>query len=59
MGTVPGGNNLFSQDWALATAVTVNNLPVNGSTLYVRVWSKINGAFQFLDYTFTAVGMLP
>jgi hypothetical protein len=34
----------------------VSNLPANGSTIYVRLYSYINGAWQFTDYTYTSTG---
>src|SRR5262249_59167719 len=34
--------------------VTVNNLPTDKRTIYVRLWSLIGGAWQFNDYTYTA-----
>jgi hypothetical protein len=37
-----------------ATSVTVSDLPSDSSTVYVRLWSLINGALQFKDYTYTA-----
>src|SRR5262249_12820656 len=39
------GNNL---------SATVNGLPADGRTLYVRLWSLISGQWQFNDYTYTA-----
>jgi hypothetical protein len=38
-----------------ATNVTVNNLPVNGETIYARLWTNFNGVWAHVDYTFTAV----
>jgi hypothetical protein len=32
----------------------VTNLPTNGETLYARLYSLINGAWQYHDYTYTA-----
>lgn len=37
-----------------ATSYTATNLPTNGTTLYVRLYSLINGAYQFNSYTYTA-----
>jgi len=36
--------------------VTVTTLPTDGSKVYVRLWSKINGIWNFIDYTYTASG---
>jgi hypothetical protein len=31
-------------------------LPTNGQPIYVRLWSWLNGAWQWNDYTYTAAG---
>ena len=36
------------------TSVTVNNLPVNGGTIYARVYTDYKGTHLYKDYTFTA-----
>ncbi|MGB9609506.1 MAG: hypothetical protein ACPL7M_00925 [Bryobacteraceae bacterium] len=56
IGLWQGGNTIFSQDMNTAQQATVTNLPVDGSTLYVRLWSYIDGAWQFNDYTYRAAG---
>jgi serine protease len=33
---------------------TVSTLPINGSTVRVRLWTRLAGAWQFNDYTYTA-----
>jgi hypothetical protein len=40
---------------AATTSLTVNGLPADGSAVYVRLSSNINGSWQYLDYTYTAV----
>jgi hypothetical protein len=32
----------------------VTNLPINGGAVYARLYSKINNAWVFTDYTYTA-----
>ncbi len=54
VGTSPGTYNLVNFGGGSATSYTANNLPTNGSTLYARLWSKINGVLQYNDYTYTA-----
>jgi hypothetical protein len=49
IGTWLGGDNLFSQDMAASLSANVTTLPVNGSLLYVRLWSYINGSWQYND----------
>ena len=53
-GTNLGGNQLYSQSRGTSLSGTVSGLPVNGSTLYVRLWSKISAVWQFNDYVFIA-----
>ena len=55
VGTVPGTNNLYSayEDGALTD--TVNNLPADGRTFYVTLWSLLNGTWTPVSYEYTAV----
>ena len=34
----------------------VTGIPINGTTLYARIYSLISGAWQYNDYTYTAFG---
>ncbi len=54
VGTSVGANDLYGQDQGLNQSVTVNNLPQNGSTLYVRLYWEISGVWYATDYTYTA-----
>jgi hypothetical protein len=54
VGTIPGGSNLGGLNTLTATSATVNNLPKNGSTIYVRLYSWINAGWQYTDYTYVA-----
>jgi GH35 family endo-1,4-beta-xylanase len=53
-GTTPGGTNIVSKSTGLAVDAVVGNLPVDGSKIYIRLWSLIGAAWQFTDYTFQA-----
>lgn len=55
VGTSAGNNDLYGADQNLNLSTTVN-LPTNGKPVFVRLWSYINGAWQFTDYQFTAAG---
>jgi hypothetical protein len=59
VGLWQGGNTLFSQDMVNATSASVSGLPNDASTVYVRLWSYINGGWQYNDYTYTASGTAP
>jgi hypothetical protein len=48
----PGGSDLYLYKGA-ALSTSVPTLPANGVTVYARLYSKINGAWQFNDYLYT------
>src|SRR5579871_354659 len=61
VGSVQGGNDLYGQNQNLGLTATVSNLPTDGRTLYVRLWSLVNGAatdisigWHFNDYQYLA-----
>ncbi len=54
VGSELGVGNYFGAGVGLSTSRTVTNLPLDGSTVYVRLWTK-NGGYWFNgDYTYTA-----
>lgn len=56
VGSTPGGQDLYSASQGTNLSVTVSGLPTDGRTLYVRLWSFINGTWEGNDYTYTAAG---
>ena len=52
--TGAGSSNLYNSGNVTATTETVSDLPSNGETVYVRLYSLINGAWQYTDYTYMA-----
>lgn len=59
VGSTLGGSNLANvvtnpNSGASPNAATVTTLPANGSTVYVRIRSLINGVWQFNSYTVTS-----
>jgi Abnormal spindle-like microcephaly-assoc'd, ASPM-SPD-2-Hydin len=54
--TGSGSSNLYNSGTTTATSLTVSGLPVNGTTVYARLFSTINGGYQIEDSTFTAAG---
>jgi len=48
-----GSYNLFNSTPITAIQASVTGLPTNGTTLYVRLYSMINGAWQYNDYIYT------
>jgi len=53
VGTSPGDNSYYAYS-GTAQSVNVTGLPVDGRTIYVRLFSLINGTYQYRDYTYTA-----
>ncbi len=53
VGTSQGASNIYCNGYITGTSVTATELPTNGSTIYVRLWSN-NGQWFYNDYTFIA-----
>ncbi len=53
-GATAGSNSYFGRSTGLSTSQSVANLPVNGSTVYVRLWTRFAAGWQFTDYSYTA-----
>lgn len=61
IGTTQGSSDIHSSG-SLANTVTtrtVTGLPTTGIPLWARFWWKINGAWQYADYAYTAAGSSP
>ncbi|MGO9796580.1 MAG: hypothetical protein ACLPLZ_10865 [Terracidiphilus sp.] len=57
VGTSPGGADLVNIYPTFGTAVPVD-LPTNGATIYVRLWTVFNGpTYVYNDYTYTEFDM--
>lgn len=55
IGTSAGAMDLYNQGQSLNTSATVNGLPMNSSTLYVRLFTMMkDGTWQYNNYTYTA-----
>ncbi len=54
LGASQGAGNLYNAGQTTATTVTTGNLPVNGATIYARLWTNLNNSWKYVDYTFTA-----
>jgi hypothetical protein len=53
----PGGSDLDSINAGSQTTLTLTNLPLDGSTIYVRLSALLGGNWQHADYSFTAAGV--
>jgi hypothetical protein len=56
VGSAVGQGNIFGQNVGLTTSQTVNGLPTNGSTVYVKLWTLLGGTWLSNDYTYKAAG---
>ena len=48
------GGDIVTMSCGLDQSVLVDNIPTNGTFVYVRLWSKIGGGWMFSDYQYTA-----
>jgi len=54
-GSTQGGNQYYqSGNLGNVLTTTVNNLPTNGSTVYITLWTLVNGNWVNNQYTYTA-----
>lgn len=56
-GTTQGANNLYGSSTGLNRTATISNLPTNGSTVWVRLWTRSASGWQFNDYQYTAANL--
>lgn len=54
-GTTPGARDYLNQSVNSATSYTLNNLPTDGSTVWVRLWHYTN-RWSYKDHQYTASG---
>ncbi len=54
VGTTRGGRQIYSGNQGRGTSRTVSGLPVNGSIVYVRLWTRTSAGWRFRDYTYHA-----
>jgi hypothetical protein len=58
--TGAGASDVYNGSATTAMSATVSNLPLDGVTLYARLYYKLNGTWQSLDYTYTeSVTLIP
>ncbi len=53
-GRAQGRYELFSNYVASQTSLTLRHLPVDGGPVWLRLMSRVNGAYTFTDHRFTA-----
>jgi hypothetical protein len=47
-----GGKEIYSGAQGSKTSATFTNLPTDGSTLYVRLWSQVGAVWRYADYSY-------
>jgi len=56
VGTTKGAKDIYnSGSLGTATSTTVNGLPTDGSTVYLRLWHREEGGWKWTYYTYTAL----
>jgi hypothetical protein len=56
LGTTKGNWNVFNSDVLSGTSATVTGIPTTSATLYATLYSKINGVWEPIYYTYTEAG---
>jgi hypothetical protein len=54
LGSSPNGTDIYSSPQLQVRSVTVNNIPTDGRTVYVRLYSRVNNSWVFNSYTYKA-----
>ncbi len=54
VGSSPGAFDIYASGYLTVRSATVNNIPTDGRTIYVRLRSIFSQSVQFADYTYTA-----
>ncbi len=52
-----GSSDLYNSGETTATSVTANFLPMNGETIYGRLYTSLNGYWGYTDFTYTAAAL--
>ncbi len=52
VGSSKGGKDVFSKSVGNNTSVIITNIPLNEKSLFVRLWSKIDTLWEYVDYEY-------
>jgi subtilisin-like proprotein convertase family protein len=58
VGTLLGGTTLYDATQGTGTSRTVTTLPLNGTRVYVRLWSREGAVWRFIDYQYDGAATL-
>jgi hypothetical protein len=54
IGSSPNGSDIYTSPQLHVLSTTVNNIPTDGRTVYVKLYSQVNGSWVFNSYTYQA-----
>jgi len=54
VGNSAGGSDIYNASQGTSLSRTVTGIPIDGRTIYVRLWSSLSGGWQYTDYTYKA-----
>ena len=54
VGNSPSLPDIYGSNDVTVTSLTVSNIPTDGRTIYVTLWSQVNGNWLSMNYTYTA-----
>jgi len=54
VGSSVGGTDIYYSTQLHVRSLTVNNIPTDGRTIYVRLYSQVNNSWVFNSYTYKA-----
>jgi hypothetical protein len=57
VGTFEGGSDIYLGAPVTTTSATVTGLPTQGGVIWVRLFSNVGGAWQYVDASYTADGV--
>jgi hypothetical protein len=49
----PGSSDLYIAGWSAATSAIAASVPAKGAKVYARLFSDVDGAIEYNDYTYT------
>lgn len=53
-GSSQGANNYYGASQGASLGRTISGLPTNGSTVYIRLWTRFSSGWQYTDYSYRA-----
>lgn len=54
VGTSQGSNNIVGKSMGMNRSATVINIPTDGQTIHVRLWTRFDNGWQYTDYSYRA-----